>query len=339
MRIQVEPFSESHLDDAARLLAQRHRADRLAAPELPARFENAGDARTQIQAACARERTSGVVALQGGRLAGFLLGSIVLPPPSAFWAGILAPRSVEMPYAGYAAVEEEAIEIYREMYAALAGDWSRAGCFSHFIEVQAGDRAALTAWFSLGFGQYLTLAARDTEPVPSRDGPQPGVEIRRVGVEEIDVIMRLSEGLWRHHSMSPMFAPVLPEALPELRSYQQGLLAGAENAFWVAYQSGRPVAMQTFHQQTHAEIARPDGGVYLFEGYSEPDSRGSGAGTALLRRTMDWARSAGYDACTLHYFAANLSGARFWRRSGFRPLTHRLVRRIDERIAWASGDR
>jgi hypothetical protein len=38
-RLEVVPFSEEHLEDAARLLAARHARHRKAEPLLPARFE------------------------------------------------------------------------------------------------------------------------------------------------------------------------------------------------------------------------------------------------------------------------------------------------------------
>ncbi|MGD9889822.1 MAG: GNAT family N-acetyltransferase [Dehalococcoidia bacterium] len=337
MRIEIGPFSAAHLDDAGSLLAARHRGDRTAAPELPEEFEDPGFARAQIESALARPATTGVAATVDGRFAGFLLGSIVLPPPNVFWASILSPRSVEIPYAGYAAAGEDAEEIQREMYAALAGGWVAAGCFTHFIEVNANDRIAFDAWFSLGFGQYLTLAARTTEPVSDGTADRRSVEIRRAGADDIETIMHLSNGLWEHHARTPMFVPYLLESVPHLRTYQLDLLSSPESPFWIAYDTDRPAGMQTFHQQTHAEMARPSRGIYLFEGYSDPAVRGSGVGTALLRHSMDWARSVGYEYCTLHYFSANISGARFWQRSGFRPLAHRLVRRIDDRIAWATG--
>lgn len=337
MAIEIRTFAPEHIDDAALLLAERHRNDRRATAALPVEFEDRQAARAQIEGALARPGTDGVVAIQGGRIAGYLLGALVLPPPDAYWAGILTPRSVEVPFAGYAATGDEPDEVYRAMYAELAAGWVSSGGFAHFIEVHAADGFTLDAWSSLGFGHYLTLAARGTEPV-SDTGPGNGsLQIRQIGADDIDTLMKLSAGLWRHHAQSPMFVPLLPEAILLLRDYQIDLLKNTANAAWVAFEGDRPVAMQTFHDQTHAPMARLDHGIYLFEGYSEPDVRGSGAGTTLLRRSMDWARSAGYRSCTLHYFSANISGSRFWRRSGFRPLTHRLVRRIDERIAWATG--
>jgi hypothetical protein len=34
--------------------------------------------------------------------------------------------------------------------------------------------------------------------------------------------------------------------------------------------------------------------------------------------------------------STNLLTARFWPRQGFRPVAYRLVRRVDQRIAWAN---
>ena len=334
MPIEMQPFRPDHIDDAALLLAARHAADRQLTPEFPARFERAAEARRAIEQELARPGTVGVLATRGGRASGFLLGAVVLPPPDAFWAAIMAPRSIEMPYAGHAVADADP-ETYREMYAALAPAWLRSGCFAHYVEVHTDDPVTREAWYSLGFGRHLTLALRHTGPVDGArpDGAPP--EFHRMGAEDIDTVMELAVALWRHHGGSPIFLPQLPESAAPMRAYQLELLTDPANGFWVAYQDGRAVGMQTFHGQTHAPMARPDPGIYLFEGFTRADGRGGGVGTALLRHCLDWARAEGYAHCTLHYFSANISGARFWRRNGFRPAVERLGRRIDERIACA----
>ena len=57
MSVVVVPFGEEHLDAAAALLAQRHRADRAREPDLPARFEEAAATRDALRAALARDGT------------------------------------------------------------------------------------------------------------------------------------------------------------------------------------------------------------------------------------------------------------------------------------------
>jgi GNAT superfamily N-acetyltransferase len=66
--------------------------------------------------------------------------------------------------------------------------------------------------------------------------------------------------------------------------------------------------------------------------------RNSGIGTALLKHSLDWARSAGYERCAVDFEPENISGARFWLRH-FRPVCYSLVRHVDERVAWAHEKR
>jgi GNAT superfamily N-acetyltransferase len=338
MRTKIREMSTTDLDGAARLLAERHQADRARTPSLSARFDDPAAVRPQIEAALSQPLAKGVVALLGDEPAGFLIGDVSLPPPTAFYAGFLPPRSGQIAYEGYAATGPEPSETYRAMYAALAPHFLAYGAYGHMIEINAGDDTALDAWFSLGFGEMFTLAVRDTTPVETAPSAAPErLEIHQAGSEDIEVVMKLADDLARHHNASPVFMPYLPETFAAMREYQVKLLADPANAHWIGYRDGQPVAMQTFHAQDFAELARPERSVYLFLGVTAPEARGGGAGTAVLRHAMGWARNAGYERCTLHFFPANLSGARFWLGNGFQPLTQRLVRSVDERIAWANG--
>jgi GNAT superfamily N-acetyltransferase len=338
MSLEVRAMSAADLDAAAGLLADRHRSDRARTPALSPRFDASDAVRPELEEALRQPLTQGMVATRSGVLEGFLIGAVTLLPPTAFYAGFLPPRSGQISYAGYAASGAEPSDVYRAMYAALAPHFLAHGAYAHMIEINAGDETALDAWFPLGFGEIFTLAVRDTSTVAGEDSAAGAdVEMHLAGTEDIEVVMKLADDLARHHNGSPVFMPYLPETVPAFRDYQLKLLENSANAHWVAYRDGRPLGMQTFHAQDFAELARPDRSVYLFSGVTAPDVRGGGVGTALLRHSMEWAREAGYERCTLHFFSANLSGARFWLGNGFQPLTRRMVRHVDERIAWARG--
>lgn len=337
MPIEIRPFTEQDVDAAARLLAERHRIDRTRTPALSPRFDDPAAVRSQIAASLAGPLSGGVVATRGDDVVGFLTGTVSLPS-TAWYAGYAPPRSGQIAYAGYAAAGPEPRETYRQMYAALAPFFLRHGAFSHEIEINAGDETALNAWFSLGFGQTSTLAVRDTTPVDAGAPFPAGIEIHRAGPEDIEVVIKLGDDLGRHHNTSPIFLPYYPpETMPSFRAYMLELLEKPQNAHWVAYRDGRPVGMQTFHEPDFAELARPDRSIYLFVGVTAPEERGAGLGAAILRHSLAWARGEGYERCTLHYLSANIAAARFWLKSGFQPLTQQVVRRLDERVAWACG--
>src|SRR5438874_2709184 len=98
--MHIVPFTTAHLDAAAALLAARHRRDRVLCPELPQRYEDPAEMRPLLAAALEAPRTTGVVALRNGRLAGYLIGEMQLIASSRN----VPPRSMAT-YSSWHAVE------------------------------------------------------------------------------------------------------------------------------------------------------------------------------------------------------------------------------------------
>jgi GNAT superfamily N-acetyltransferase len=338
MALRIMPFEERHVEAAAVLLAARHARDRAREAVLPAAFESPGDVQPHIERLAQRAGTAGVVAERDGEPVGFLLATAILPVPTQFLAQFYPPRSMSMPYEGHALAADEEPSLYRELYAALAGDWVRRGFFDHFVDVPDGDAAAREAWDSLGFARDITCVVREVNLPVAQAGRQEdasALEIHQVDAEEIDTIAALADMLWEHHLLSPIFAPYLSEVAAGTREMSLELLAEPANAHFVAYRDGKPLGMDTFVASGFSPpLATPEACIYLWQGIVSPNARGAGVGRALLSHAMGWAQEQGYRWCTLHFYAANLAGASFWLANGFRPLEHRLRRRVDERIAW-----
>src|SRR5207244_881236 len=146
MAVQVVPFADEHLDGAASVLAQRAAADRRPAPMLPSTYETRDASAALIAQQRGHADSAGVVALRGGAVAGFMLGRPALPPPTAMWASFVRPRAASIDFSGFAATGEDAVELYRIMYAVLAQEWVNAGLFCHYVEAPADDETALEAW-------------------------------------------------------------------------------------------------------------------------------------------------------------------------------------------------
>jgi ribosomal protein S18 acetylase RimI-like enzyme len=339
MSEQIERMRHEDVPETAALVAARQRALRAQSPALPAAYEDPAAVAPLIERLLGRPRTDARVARAGGRVTGFLVGARLAPSPFSRFAGFLAPRSVAIAAHGHAAAGPDPVETYRRLYAAAAGAWVRAGYFEHGVEVIAGDEGAGAAWFSLGFGQSLTLMARPvTPPSPASGRPPPAMtEVHRAGVEDVDVVMGLVAGLAQYHAQPPMLLPDIAETRDDWRDFKLGCLADADCADWVAYQGGQAVGLQSFHPPHFDELLRPERATYLFEGYTEPEARGRGVGELLLGHALAHAHERGHEWCTLHVLSANVGGRRFWSRQGFHALSHRLVRRVDERIAWADG--
>src|SRR5262249_33686134 len=143
------------------LLAERHRTHRLSCPLLPARYANESTAAAEIAATFELPDASGAVALQGGKIVGFLLGA---PKSSPAWG-----PNIWVDAAGHAAAEPE---LLRDMFALAAARWMEESRPAQYVLVPATDDQLLHTWYRLGFGQQQAHALRsqpDVAPsVPSK---------------------------------------------------------------------------------------------------------------------------------------------------------------------------
>ena len=339
MALTIVPFAEAHLDAAAALFAARHRADRAREPDFPDRLTDPAHARPLLEQAWSQPMTTGVAALRDGRMTGYLFGSIVLPEPTSVMSLFVAPRATQISDAGYAAEPDDAAHIYRALYAAAAPAWLRAGCFAHYVTVRTCDPVAVDGWLSLGFGREMVSGVHDLAP-PEHPSIPGGLAIVRAGTEDVEQVFQMFRDNLRYHARSPMFDGYFKETEQSLHADVEQLLTDPETSpVWLAQRGLRPVGVINL-VPPRPRATTPDQAVHLQQGYTEPDARGSGIATALLAEAFAWARDAGFRRCTINWHTANLLGARFWQRAGFRPTTFSLVRRIDERITWArpAGD-
>lgn len=335
-RISVREFDSSRdLQPAAALLAARHMRDRQRIPVLATSFESAATCAAAIAAQVRSSRSSAVVAEADGQVVGFLAGEKALFAPTDFPSQFIPPHSISMGVDGHAvAAGEDVPAVYRAMYAVLAERWVRDGFFAHQASIVPGDAEVQEAWVGLGFGRHTTAAVRSTAPVDRPSGA--AFELHRAGPEDIGVILKLADDLGRHHNSSPIFWPYLRETEAATRDFNLAALADPDVPYFVAYEGGNPVGMQTFLRPGFTPpIVEPEGNIYLFDGVVAPEARSGGVGTGLLAATMNWCRENGYRTCTLHFASSNPSGAPFWLGHGFVPVEYTMSRHIDERVAWA----
>jgi GNAT superfamily N-acetyltransferase len=337
MSITIEPFEINRdTERALALLADRHRRDRAREPLLPATYEDAEACRPHFAPLFEQTGWYGVVAERGGEMVGFAIMTPQHFAATHLLANFFPPRGVSLAYGAHATTAGMAYDVYREMYSALAEHFVAAGFFDHAVNVAASDAEAREAWESLGFGRTITCAVRDVAP-PDRTAST-AVQVHQAGEEDAEVIFALNHELTLHHAYSPIFYPYLHESDTASHDFQRNLLKdGNANAHWVGYLDGRPVGMNTFMAPLFlSQMTVPEKTIYLFQGVVTRDVRAGGVGTAILSRAVQWAREREYDHIALHFASANVSGAKFWLSSGFRPIEHGMRRRIDERIAWAN---
>jgi len=205
--VEIAPLADEHVEGAAELLAARHARHREIEPLLPA----LDDPRAEIDRALSPEGTSAAVALEGGAVAGFLIGA--LREDEYFGHHV---------WVGHGAHAAREPEIARDLYAAVAGEWLAEGAGLHLALVPAVPELA-DPWFRLAFAHMQVHAIREsgTDPRPTANG----LAVRQGGVEDLRAALPLLTLIWEHHTASPTFTGlVVPDAQAFLADWEETLL-------------------------------------------------------------------------------------------------------------------
>jgi GNAT superfamily N-acetyltransferase len=320
-RYEVRELTADALDDAARLLAERHRRHRLVVPALNPAYEQPPVARREIAALLERDDASGALVSSGGAPAAFVLGA---PRPDPRWG-----PNVWIEDAGSAARDTEAL---REAYAAAAARWVDAGWTSHFVNVPAADELLRDAWFSLSFGLQHIHALR--EPVDADFDPwvAPGIVIRRVQRSDIPALAELGLVVPRHVAGSPVFSAIHVPTLDEMLAEAKAEFGDPKFTELAAVHDGRiigtAVCCSLELSPGNTRMMRPVSAGFLGHAAVLHEARGLGAGRSLGEAVMAWSRDEGYEWIAADWRSSNLEAHRTWTHVGFEPSFHRLHRAI-----------
>ena len=308
--LEIQPFSEQHLADAAKLLEQRHRRHCEAEPLLAER----ADFRADVEALWRGEEASGAVGIRDGGVVGYLLGI----RKDARWG-----PNVWVDPAGHAAGEAEDV---RDLYAAAASRWVDEGRTRHYVVAPASDEPLLDAWFRLSFGRQQALAIQE---IPEVEWP---AGVRLADEADLDAIVDIAPVLADHQDQSPVFGKVPRESEEELRAEIAEDLVNAELGNLLAELDGRVVGFlqiaPTELSSMHAGLARIAGAAFLAYAATRPEVRGLGTGVAMTNAGFAWAREQGYGTMVTDWRETNLLASRFWPKRGFRRTFLRLYRSI-----------
>jgi ribosomal protein S18 acetylase RimI-like enzyme len=303
--VEIVPFADEHLEDAARLLAHRHRAHLEVEPLLPRR----ADFSAQIEHE--REDATGVVAIEGREVVGYLLGKRR--------EDFIGPH-VWSHVSGHAVREPELV---RDLYGAAARGWVEDGLTRHFVFVPV-IRGLAEPWLRVTFGISGALAVRETAP----QGVAPEFQVRLGTAGDLQAAVSLDRAQIEHLRESPSFS------FFTMRSEQENLDEWGEvhtdpaYTHLVAERGGHIAGHLLLYRLPEGDLRVPPRSIDLLVATTDPAHRGSGAGVALTNFALHWAHEHGYSAMTIDWRMSNLAASRFWPRRGFRETHLRLYRSL-----------
>jgi ribosomal protein S18 acetylase RimI-like enzyme len=308
--LEIEPFTDAHLDAAAQLLAARQKRQRAAEPLV----DDAIDFRAEIESLWSGDQASGAVGIRDGKAVGYVLGI----RKDSRWG-----PNVWVDPAGHAVDEAEDV---RDLYAAAAARWVDEGRTRHYVVAPAADAPLLDAWYRLSFGRQHALGVREIPDVNLPAG------VRLADARDLDAIIEIAPVLPDHQDQSPVFGVAPRDTEEELRQEISEDLQNPEIANFVAEVDGRVVGnlviASTEVSSTHAGTARIPGAAFLAYAATKPEVRGLGTGVAMTNAGFAWARERGYETMVTDWRETNLLASRFWPKRGFRRTFLRLYRSI-----------
>jgi GNAT superfamily N-acetyltransferase len=308
--LRVEPFSKTHVDDAAELLARRHERH-LAQGSL---LQRKPDFRAEVEQAAAEDGASGSVLVADGRVQGYLLGS---PRP-------LTNTGLTWQVVGFAglAFEGEA-ELVRDLYAHAASTWVDDGHTRHGVYVPWSEQDLVDAWFRLTFGASGITAARETAVEPF----EAGLRVRDGTSDDLEAAVRLDEDMADSMRPAPSFSGQQPTSTEELLDEWRDTWHDERFQHFVAESEGRIVGHAVLYTG-RSGIRIPEDSIDLAAASTESEARGTGVGRALTSHVLGWAHEQGYGSMTTDWRMTNLLASRFWPKRGFRPTFLRMYRSI-----------
>jgi len=310
--IELKPFEEKHIEDAAKLFTERHRAERKHAKLLPPRHEEyhtiAPLLRDQVK------KASGVAIIENGSLSGYLIAQMLQS-----WRG---KRSVFVPFWAHSVAGKNRKKNYQEMYTYLSTQWIANGCFTHLISVLAYDREIIDTLFWLGFGMAVIDTMRDVSDIQD---PVADVEIRLATVNDLNIVVSLDHELAQYLEGPPIFMPM---AIKRGREYHEKWLSKPLHSLWLASYEGKIVSYMKMCPLDEDHLITDEKTMWIQGAYTKEHLRGKGIGSALLKQALKCAHSQGYERCAVDFEAENVLAGAFWLRY-FEPTCFSMVRHIN----------
>lgn len=320
-QLTVRPFEPGDLDDAAALLADRHRRHRQAEPLLDPAYESPRAARAEIEKLLTDPTAGAWSAVRDGSVAGYVIG---IGRSTESWG-----PNVWIEAAGHAADHPSVV---RDLYAAGAAAWMAEGRNNHHVLVPASDAALVDAWFSLDFGQQHLHAVREVPAASFGVVPRSELVIRRPTRADLPALAELELVLPRHSPLSPLFAPVPIQPVDEVEAELAEDFDDPKFTFFVAEHDGTvigsAIACDLGVSNSNGSLIKPERAGFLGYAAVLPEARGVGAGKALGETVLAWARDTGYPVIATDWRSTNLQADRSWRGLGFRPTFRRLHRLV-----------
>lgn len=315
----------SHIPSMTQLLLERQQQ---ASSVLQNTCLSEGYIEQTLKALFEKHRIVGIGAFSHDILVGYMMAKVEF--------SVEMGRHAWVPYEGMALKAGESAELIRHMYAEVSQLWLQYGCFKHYAMIPLDAPAYYDAFQRLSFAVEQVHGVMDLESYTPFD-VDTVVVIRGLAKNDRAKLGEMSSIIFSYQNASPTYAAALPESVMEIKKGYENIVEDEEAIVILAEKSGEVVGFHAYWPQDSGLMA-PDQAVELSVAGTLAAQMGMGIGKALMDKGCMIMKEKGYRFMVADWRMANLASSTFWPKCGFQPVTYRMVRTIDERLAWANFD-
>jgi GNAT superfamily N-acetyltransferase len=312
--MEIIPFREEFLNDAATLFVRNYHEQRHAIPVLPEGMENVLSVAEMLNELF--QTCPGVAVVENGELTAYMGWDIVEHFRNADITGAYVPVWA------HSAAGKNSAALYRGMYRTASGYWATRGCGVHAISLLASDRSAEKTWFWNGFGLAVVDAIRPILPVDAKLAEN--LVVRKAQIQDFAAIDVLDREHVRHYSEAPIFMAAIP---PESPDASRAILSGPVDSIWLAEFQDEPAGFMSFERRGHGttKIVESETTIAITNAYTRPQYRGKGIAAAVLDAGLQHYRQLGFERCSVDFESINPEAVNFWMKY-FEPVCFSLMR-------------
>lgn len=330
--IQFVGFDENYLPAMAGILAKRHQIERSHHSFLPPKFEDPEETESLLRKEVEKPFMSGIVALRNDEVIGYMLYE--------FKEDGKKGRHIHIDYPWLAIAQDSHPRLARLMYAEAGAEWVAGGYFQHVIYVPIGYDRLVYERLDQGFRfeqKYGMLDIQNYVPKATSE-EKAALSVRRLTGDDADMLKRMSRWNSIHQASAPSWNPITKELLEDIKSGYAKLATDDEAIVMIGEREGFPAGFHVYYgADSTTNMFTPDHAVELPAASTDPDFRGRGVGKALADFSYEALNEMGYEYVLADWHTPNHLASYFWPKLGYQTFMVRMVRTVDNRIAWAHG--
>ena len=316
--LEIKDFSESHIEEAQKLLFQNHKNERECVNTI-------SDIDSMPDLLHFSQNGLGVSAFDGTKFIGYLCayGPLMNNFNTISTIGIWSPLESN------GVIKTDDGKIIAKIYQEAARRWVAVGALDHRIGIFAHNHFLEKQLFNYGFGLRCIDAIRPMEEIET--APLNDIHYKKaINYDDFERMAPLFQLKYKHFEDSPLFMRY-PQPYPTSDEIWLNRKMNEEGVMYYAEKDDTIIAYMRVTDEGENYISNGKDIKNIKDTYCLPEYRGKGIIQNLMNYVIGIYKNEGFTRLGVDFESFNPTARGFWLKY-FTEYSHGLERRIDDRI-------